>query len=223
MNIFNFRLGVAHCYVIQAKGTIMVDCGPPNKLDGFLSSMKKASIDPKQIKLVIQTHGHWDHIGSSKAVKEVTGAQSAIHYLDKECLEKSINRLPLAATPWGHFLMILLSGYMRSVKISTTKADIVLDNDEFSLVPFGISGKVLYTPGHSIGSVSVLLDTGDAFVGDLAMNSLPFSIGPALPVWADDLQVVRKSWKLLLDRGAKNIYPGHGKPFSIDAIHESLM
>ena len=223
MNIFNLRMGVVRCYVIQDKGMIMVDCGAPNKLNSFAESMKRNLIDPKQIKLIVQTHGHWDHIGSSKAIKEVTGAQLAMHELDKEWLEKALNQLPPGATTWGRILMKLLSGYMRSAKISATKVDIVLHDEEFSLAPFGINGKVLYTPGHSMGSVSVLLETGDAFVGDLAMNSLPFGFRPGLPVWAENLTLVKRSWKSLLDQGAKTIYPGHGKPFSADIIRKSLL
>jgi hydroxyacylglutathione hydrolase len=223
MNIFNLLLGVTRAYVIQDTGTILVDCGPPNKLDTFLEGLKKASIDPKQIKLIVQTHAHWDHAGSTGAIKEITGAQLAVHEPDREWLEKSLNQLPPAATTWGKILNGLMSGYMRSVRIPPAKADIILDDLDFSLTPFGIPGKVLYTPGHSAGSVSVLLKTGDAFVGDLAMNSIPFGIRPGLPVWADDLRIVRNSWKKLLAQGARTIYPAHGKPFSIDTIRKSFM
>ena len=98
------------------------------------------------------------------------------------------------------------------------KVDIALGDEEFSLAPFGISGKVLYTPGHTLGSVSVLLDSGNAFVGDLAMNGIPFHFRPGLPIFAEDLELVKRSWRLLLDQGAKVIYPGHGKPFRADII-----
>ena len=58
MNIYTVRMGITRCYIIQDKGTIMVDSGPPNKIDSFIKSMRKASIDPKQIKLIVHTHGH---------------------------------------------------------------------------------------------------------------------------------------------------------------------
>ncbi len=223
MNIHTVRMGITRCYIIQDKGTIMVDSGPPNKLDSFTKSMKKASIDPKQIKLIIHTHGHWDHIGSTKDIKENTGAQIAVHEPDKDWLEKSLNQLPPGVTTWGRILLKLTSRYMRSAQISATKVDIVLPDEEFSLATFGIPGKVLYTPGHTMGSVSVLLETEDACVGDLAMNGLHFHLRPGLPVFADDLELVKKSWRLLLDQGAKTVYPGHGKPFSADTIRQSLL
>ena len=223
MNIYTVRMGITCCYIIQDKGTIMVDSGPPNKIDSFIKSMRQASIDPKQIKLIVHTHGHWDHIGSTKALKEATGAQIALHEPDKDWLEKSLNQLPPGVTTWGRILLQLTSRYMRSARISATKVDIVLRDEEFSLVSFGIPGKVLYTPGHTMGSVSVLLETGDAFVGDLAMNGLPFHLRPGLPVFAEDLELVKKSWRLLLDQGVKIVYPGHGKPFPADIIRQALL
>jgi glyoxylase-like metal-dependent hydrolase (beta-lactamase superfamily II) len=82
--------------------------------------------------------------------------------------------------------------------------------------------KVIYTPGHSSGSVSVLLDTGDVFVGDLAMNKFPLRFSPGLPIFAEDWDKVIESWKILLDQGAKTVYPAHGKPFLVDVIRKAL-
>ncbi len=111
---------------------------------------------------------------------------------------------------------------MRSAQIAATNIDIVLRDEDFSLAPFGIPGKVVYTPGHTMGSVSILLETGDAFVGDLAMNGLPFGLSPGLPVFAEDIKKVKESCKLLLDKGAKAFYPGHGKPFSANLLLRAL-
>ena len=111
---------------------------------------------------------------------------------------------------------------MRSAKIPAINVDIVLRDEEFSLASFGIPGKVLFTPGHTMGSVSVLLETGDAFVGDLAMNGFPFRLRPGLTILAEDNLKVKESWKLLLDKGAKKVYPGHGKPFSAGIIRKAL-
>jgi glyoxylase-like metal-dependent hydrolase (beta-lactamase superfamily II) len=66
------------------------------------------------------------------------------------------------------------------------------------------------------------LDSGEAFVGDLAMNGLPLRLGAGLPRFAEDLGVVKKSWRLLLDRGAKWIYPGHGKLFKAEVLEKLL-
>ena len=106
--------------------------------------------------------------------------------------------------------------------IPATNVDIVLGDGDFPLTEYGIPGKIVYTPGHSIGSVSVLLETGDAFVGDLAMSGFPV-VTPGLPILAENMQKVKASWKVLLDQGAKTIYPAHGKPFSVDIIQKALL
>ena len=111
---------------------------------------------------------------------------------------------------------------MPLIQIQATDVDLVIGDQGFSLTEYGIPGEVIYTPGHSPGSVSVLLETGDAFVGDMAMNKFPLRIFPGLPIFAEDIAQVRESWNLLLNAGAKTIYPSHGEPFSADIIKKAL-
>lgn len=103
-----------------------------------------------------------------------------------------------------------------------THVDLILDDEPFSLAEYGIQGEIIHTPGHTTGSVSVLLDTGDAFVGCMAHKDIPFRLNPGLPIFAEDLEQIKANWRLLLNRGANIIYPGHGKPFSADIIRNIL-
>jgi len=98
----------------------------------------------------------------------------------------------------------------------------VLEDEELSLESYGIRGKVLHTPGHSLGSMSLLLNTGDAFVGDLAQIGLPVIKRPGMPLCAEDVGAVKESWRLLLRRGARWIYPSHGKPFKADVLEKLI-
>ncbi len=112
----------------------------------------------------------------------------------------------------------MLTKFSSNPHITATPVDIELNDEDFSLVPFGISGKVIYTPDHTMGPVSVLLDTGEAFVGDLVMSGPPLRLSPGLPIFAEDIQRVKESIKLLLQRGANIFYPAHGKPFPAKMI-----
>ncbi len=222
MTIYPVPLGVDKAYIIQGEGVVMIDGGAPKKAKAFLKAIKKTLIKPEDIKLLILTHGHWDHIASAKDIKEITGAKIAMHKRETDWLEKSLKPLPPGVTLWGKIFAKIMAMFMPLVHISATKVDIILGDEEFSLAEFGIAGKVISTPGHSSGSVSIVLDTGDAFVGDLAMNAFPMRLSPSLPIFAEDLQKVKDSWKLILDYGVKMIYPAHGNPFSSEIMRKVL-
>src|SRR5260221_4506713 len=81
-----------------------------------------------------------------------------------------------------------------------------------------VDGRIVHTPGHSIGSVTVLLDSGAAYIGDLCYNAFPFHMGPIRPLYADDVPVLYASWRKLLATNATRLYPAHGQPFAVGAL-----
>jgi hydroxyacylglutathione hydrolase len=188
-----------------------------------MEALERLSIRPGDIRLIVLTHGHWDHIGSAREIKGITGAPIALHRQEKDWLEKSLKPLPPGVTTWGHIFVKIMALFMPLVHIPATDVNLVLGDTEFSLLEYGIPGQIIYTPGHTRGSVSVLLESGEAFVGDLAMSEFPLRLTPGLPIFAEDMQKVRESWKVLLDKGVKTIYPAHGKPFSADIIRKALL
>jgi hydroxyacylglutathione hydrolase len=222
-SIHPIKLGINHCYIIHGEKIIMIDGGAPKQVKSFMKAVERLSIKPEDIKLIVLTHGHWDHIGSAKEIKDLTGAKLALHEQEKDWLEKSLKPLPPGVTAWGKIFVKIMAIFMPLVHFPSTDVDIVLGDGEFPLSEYGIPGKIVHTPGHSMGSVSVLLDTGDAFVGDLAMSEFPLRFSPGLPIVAEDMQKVRESWKVLMDGGAETIYPAHGKPFSVDIIRRALL
>lgn len=181
--IHTIPLGIDNVYVVKDRGSIIVDSGAPKKGKAFLKGLEEVRIKPEEVQLIILTHGHWDHIGSTAEIKEMTGAKVIMHKNEKHWLEESLKPMPPGVTTWGKISTKLFSwSIVPFVHIQPTKVDIVLEDDEFSLEEYGISGKIFYTPGHSSGSVSILLETGEAFVGDMAMNKFPLRLSPGLPI-----------------------------------------
>jgi glyoxylase-like metal-dependent hydrolase (beta-lactamase superfamily II) len=223
LQIIPFDSGINTLYLIKDQNAVLFDAGWSRGIDKFSKQLDKHGILPQEIKLIILSHGDFDHTGGVRDLKKLTGAKIAIHRKDLKNLEEGIFHWPEGVTPWGRFSRAALEPLMRkTVRTSGVKADIALDDHDFPLDPIGIRGKVVYTPGHTDGSVSLLLDTGEAFVGCLAHNRLPFVRKPSLPIYAMDLELIKKSWDRVIEMGAETIYPGHGKPFPLNRIKEYL-
>jgi glyoxylase-like metal-dependent hydrolase (beta-lactamase superfamily II) len=222
VEIRRFPIGVTNSYLIKERGLIMIDAGPRQNPAVLQKRLEALSVNPKDVSLIVLTHGHWDHIACLSDLKKITGSKVAINHREREWVEKALKPFPRVLMPSGVLGNVLTRLMAATVRFSGTPVDFSLQDDGMSLEPFGISGKVVHTPGHTQGSMSVLLDTGDAFVGDLAMNGFPLRFGPGMPPLGDDANTVKTSWRLLLDRGAKKMYPAHGKAFPADALEKKL-
>lgn len=216
--ILPLKLGFTNCYLIKGDSTILIDAGGPGMIRKFHRNLERLSMRPTDIDFIIVTHGHWDHIGSAKEIKDASGAKIMISEEDSKLLEEARVVIPPAVTAWGKVLTFLGKGISAAISFKPTHADALIQEEDLSLKPFGLDGKILKTPGHTEGSLSVLLDTGQAFVGDLAMNGFPLTRGPKYPIFADDVARVKQSWDRLIEQGAKTVYPSHGRPFSIQDL-----
>jgi glyoxylase-like metal-dependent hydrolase (beta-lactamase superfamily II) len=219
--IYPISFGVSRAYLLQGEKCVLVDAGIPGQRKAFLRGMERTGIRPREIALVIITHGHLDHIGLVNFIAGRTGAQIAIHHQDRKFLETGKHPTPPGTTLWGKVLSFLGRG-MTNISVEPAEADILLGDDDFDLGAYGIPGRVLHTPGHTLGSVTVLLESGEAFVGDLAMSARIMRMKPGPPIFAEDIKMVMQSWKKLRESGVRKIYPAHGRPFPIEVLDEEF-
>ncbi|MEA3460987.1 MAG: MBL fold metallo-hydrolase [Bacteroidota bacterium] len=221
--IIPFQASINTCYILKDKGVVLVDAAIPGRAKSFSQLLARHKIMPEEIQLIIPTHGDFDHAGGAKELKELTGAKIVMHEKDKDNLEQSTFHWPGGVTGWGKISRTMMIPFVKKmVKFPAEKVDIVIGDDGLSLKEYGIPGKIVYTPGHTYGSISVILDSGDAFVGCLAHNRFPFVLKPKLPIYAMDLELLKKSWTKVINLGAKTIYPGHGSPFEVEKIVKYL-
>ena len=222
MKIHTIPLGVDNCYLLEGEQCVFIDGGAPNQSRAFARGMAALGIAPAKIGIIILTHAHWDHIGSAHALVELTGAKVGVHTGERVIVEHGRKSMPPGVTLWGALFGAILRAFLPFIDIPSTHVDIEIGDDGLSLRSYGVPGTVVYTPGHSPGSVSIVLDSGEAFVGDLAMNGLPLTRGPDLPIFAEDIEMVRESWKKLLKLGVTQVFPAHGKPFDVSVIERKL-
>lgn len=223
MQIIPFEFSINTCYLIRDRGSVLVDAAWSGRVNSFPKRLSEYGIRPDEIQLIILTHGDFDHVGGAGQIRQQTGAKIVIHDKDRENLEQGIFNWAPGATAWGKVSRALFKPLMmQTAKFDGIPADIVVDDSGMSLEPYGIQGRIVHTPGHTAGSVSVVLDSGDACIGCLAHNRLPFRLKPGLPIYAADMELLKKSWTTVLDMGARTAYPGHGKPFSVEKIKKYL-
>ncbi len=172
------RLGITRCALIRGDGTLLVDAGVPRKARTFTRALARLGVAPAEIRLIVMTHGHFDHVGSARAISAMTGAPIAMREPDRGWLERGRAPLPPGATRWGRVMLVGLRAFAPLVPIEPAAVEIAIGDDGLDLAAFGVAGRVIPTPGHTAGSVSVLLPSGEAFVGDLAMNGFPMRRGP---------------------------------------------
>lgn len=216
--ILPVKLGITNCFILQGEGAVLVDCGVPNQREVYLRQLEKHGISPKDIRLIVLTHGHYDHTGSAAAIQALSGAPIALHQGDADAVQKGKTLAIQGVTGWGRVVAGLSRLGSFAPAIPPLQVDIVLGNEDFSLEPYGIPGRVIHTPGHTAGSVSILLEGGLACVGDLAMAMPPLAFSPRLSILGSDIETLKASATKLLDLGARVIYPSHGKPFSAEVL-----
>jgi hydroxyacylglutathione hydrolase len=216
------RLGRTTCFLLCGDAAaVLVDTSVPGSEPRFQRALARLGLRPADVGCIVVTHCHFDHVGSLKAIRDLTGAPVVMHKLDAPAVERGDARIPPGATAWGKVLRALLRALGGLARYEPCTADVKIDAD-MSLGPFGIAAHVIPTPGHTPGSLSVLLDSGEALVGDLAMNGFPMRAGPGIPTFAEDIGQVYSSWEKVLAAGAETIYPAHGKPFPAQRLREIL-
>jgi hydroxyacylglutathione hydrolase len=214
--VIQISLGWANVFVIRGKRPVLVDTGFSGSATAIIDKLHDNGIDPDWLSLILITHGHADHFGSAAEIKKQTGAPIAVHKLDAEALTKGQDP---ALKPTGFVGRMLMPMLRRRgpAKAPPVKPDILI-GDELDLKKYGVDGRVIHTPGHTPGSLSVVLPNGEFIVGDLIMRGLLRFWQPNYPLFADNMSQIDKSLKLILRKKPTRIYCTHGGPFHPEAV-----
>lgn len=200
------KFGHPNVYLIETTtGYIMVDVGMPNLEKQLDEVFDKARVDPKSVQLIILTHGHMDHVGTIAYAKEVTGGDVLCHQSYAQDLESGDIEQAVAQNFTGRLLNFMTS--LPGTKFEGVKPDIVV-TDEFDLSEYGIAGKIIHTPGHSPSSISIILDNGEALVGDIVREEEPGVIGVGM--FYEDEQALLGSLEKIAAYESSIIYLSHG-------------
>lgn len=207
--------GRTSCYVIKAKdGYILIDTGISNRQEDLIEQLYSLGCTPGSIKLILLTHGHYDHVGNTVYLKKIHGAKVAMHKGDIDTVRNASNEFPEGNSLLGSLMRNMSIRKHKEIKWEAFEPDILLD-DNSSLTEYGFDAKVIHLPGHTKGSIGFLTGDKKLFSGDTVMNI----VMPGLALFAEDFSMLRQSVDYIKNLDIDMIYPGHGKPFEASRIY----
>lgn len=192
VTITNVGYRSTNYWVVNA-GTsrLLVDIGWPGTLGTLKANLRRMDIPLGEIRYALATHYHIDHAGLAEELKR-EGVPLLV-------LDVQVAAIPIMKTwtkPQDHYVDISADGNII----------IACEQSRQRLSQIGIAGEILHTPGHTDHCVSLLLDDGSAFTGDLPPEAYAF-----------DNPIALATWRLLRARGATRIYPAHGPVRAMEA------
>ncbi|MFI9064406.1 MBL fold metallo-hydrolase [Streptomyces sp. NPDC053429] len=208
-----------NAYLLLGRRPVIVDAGTPGSGRKILDQVTASGVDPADVSLIVITHGHIDHFGSAAELHRLTGAPVAGHVADLGPYRSGRVREPYLPTgPMGRLMA-------RNKKLHVPAEPFepaVLIRGETSLEDFGLAARIMPTPGHTAGSVSVLTDAGDLVAGDLIAGSFMGLIPgkPANPPFHDDPRQNLASLRRMLALDPTALHVGHGTPLDPDRVRQ---
>jgi glyoxylase-like metal-dependent hydrolase (beta-lactamase superfamily II) len=211
---FPFGMGRVNCYLLKGEaGFVLVDTGSSSNRKALAAELQAAGCQSGQLNLIILTHGDYDHTGNAVYLRQNLGGKIAMHPDDAGMLEQGdmfFNRKKPNAV-----LAALLPIFGGFGKAERGKPDVLLREGD-NLAGYGLDARVISIPGHSKGSIGILLASGDLFCGDLLVSTK----SPGLNSLIDDMPAAQASLQKLSGMQIGRVYPGHGDPFELQQILE---
>jgi glyoxylase-like metal-dependent hydrolase (beta-lactamase superfamily II) len=204
------NLGFVNAFLVEAGDSyVLIDSGTSQQWPQLDRELQTAGCLPGKLRLVVVTHGDFDHTGNCARLQKNYQAKVAMHPGDAAMVKSGV--APDRQTRgWAARIMVLAGKlFSQGSRFEAFEPDILLEDGQ-SLHPYGLAAKVIHTPGHTKGSIAILTEQGQLFPGDTVSNwRRP---GPA--PFVENSEQLRSSVAALKTMEARIVYPGHGKPFA---------
>jgi hydroxyacylglutathione hydrolase len=208
--LLQLKLAWSNVFLIKGKQLALVDAGTGGDWDNLNLALKDLNLSAKDIKIVLLTHGHADHAGLAKRLQD-EGAEVYVGHGDIAMLARGTND-ELKPT---NFMARLLKPMVDQPFEPITRATEINSPAELN-DKIGAPIKVLPIPGHTPGSVVIILGNDQALVGDMmlggSMGGVIFSSSAGEHYYQDDLKKNHENIRQLLGLGIQKFYLGHGGP-----------
>nr|WP_319388252.1 MBL fold metallo-hydrolase [uncultured Cohaesibacter sp.] len=206
--------------VIRDRKAVLVDTGLPQSEIKIHRVLKKHNLDWTDIKVIVLTHAHVDHAGSAVVIQALTSAPIIAHELEIPFCQGE----PHVLNPTGLFGRLFFKTGAIQEPFEYFTPDRPMTSKELSLSEYGFpKSTLLFTPGHTPGSLSIFFEDGRVIAGDLAASGILLG-GIVLrhrakcPPFEEDSSLVAASLDQLLSRGGRKFYICHGVPLPAKRI-----
>jgi glyoxylase-like metal-dependent hydrolase (beta-lactamase superfamily II) len=186
-----------------------------------LRKVRAIGRDFDELVLAVLTHPHIDHVGAIPALAERADFEIAAHPSSHGALAAGGRVYSPPTQVWTRAVQWLATSALPLLRLPSITPTVTRADGE-RLDRFGLPGALYYTPGHSEWCVSLLLDDGTAFAGDLIIGPGHMTRGVAPPAMAADPVGAVDSMRKLLQAGAKHFMPAHGRAFFAKDVREML-
>jgi glyoxylase-like metal-dependent hydrolase (beta-lactamase superfamily II) len=213
-------------------GYILIDNAYEKEFDKFNEYLDTHKIDINDIKYVLITHHHDDHVGFLHQITSMNPSVSVVmHRKTVDLVSTGFNNKNNGGGIVNRRIFVLFKlkqllspeWNLSFPPYTVRENDIVFNDDNFDLHNvLGIDIQAIYTPGHSSDSVTYIYKKRYAFCGDLASNFLNWAGASYLTLFNEDIHEVYDSWRLLINRNVEVIVPAHGRPYNIINLVHSI-
>lgn len=212
--IHQLRLRLSNAYLLTGDHPpVLVDTGSPGDGPALAAGCAAAGVNPRDLALILHTHVHSDHGGNTAEWARRARCPISHHEGDRGLAAQGHNGRLRGVGLRGRLMAPFFSGGV----FPAFAADLAATGGQ-RLEAFGVAATVLHTPGHTRGSISLVLDSGDAIVGDLLMGGyLGGQVRPGQPnfhYFAEDAAEGRRSLDRLLAAARGRLFVGHGGPLA---------
>lgn len=216
-NVIPIRLGSSHCYYLpSSNGGVLIDAGNHHKQNHLQSVLLAHEHDIRDIRYIILTHTHHDHVGSLADIKKISGAKVFVHKAEAGFLANGRTPLPKGTSLWTK-IMVRIGKMIRVGSYPAVTPDFIIA-DQLELSEFEFDVNILSTPGHTAGSMTIIVNDKYAFVGDTMFNIRHETV---FPPFVNDEAALLSSWNCLLETPCEIFYPGHGRPIDRAKLERS--
>lgn len=215
--IYQLLKGRSNSFLIKCQNNyVLVDTGRQNSWKKLTTKLDEL-LGKNKLYYLILTHTHFDHAENAADLKNKYGCKIICHESEADNLKHGDNTLPQGTNPLTRFGVNLVGkSLQKHYKYKSAEPDNLAD-EKLDLNPSGFNAYIIHTPGHSKGSMSIIIDNEVAIAGDCIFGVFPNS---AYPPFAEDPETMIESWKKLLKTDCKLFLPGHGKAMSRELLEK---